>query len=489
MSNHWRGKGRGRYQSSRPFYPKKTTDISSVPAPPLGTLIQSLAKHDLDNDAEAYLDSARIQDCELVASYNWLDKSDPAMIIPGRPPRWTPLPGENKLPQDSGDYFRDKNAARYPAHLMEATVLAALSLRPDLRAADVDVVACYSSLGNLVRFVLGRDKSFRILVQAMGNSVFFVRRENSPTEKIEGIRGHGHTFPEAYTTWDPEVRGSDTSHRILKYRFGGLRMLVRAEADAYVAGEGDESPSLSSRAAEKESASATSPTRAKDIALLNTLMSSLSPTSNASPPSSTPPTKISINTNPATGVTPVSQSQILEIKTRGIWKKDKEDMIAEEMPKLWLAQVPNFMVAYHDRGTFEADIKVQDVKLRVDRWEKMAKRDLAALAALLHRLIGLVRERAAGSIELCRTGMGELEVREWGGDVGEVVSEETKGRWVGGGVQITGSAAGVWKEEEAQPDAGDGGVELNVGVDGEWEGDKDWTHCSAECGYCGGCRK
>ncbi|KAB5586293.1 hypothetical protein GE09DRAFT_59099 [Coniochaeta sp. 2T2.1] len=450
MSTYRRGWRGGWPRSNRSYHPKRSTDVSSSPAPPLGTVIQSLDKHDLEIDAEEHLDKAYIQDCELVASYNWLDKSSPNIIIPGRPPRWTPLPGENKLPQDSGDYFRDKNAAKYPVHLMEATVLAVLSLSPNI-PAGVDIVCCYSSLGNLVRFILGKDKSFRILVQAVGNSVFFVRRENSPTEKIEDIRGHGHTFPEAYTTWDPEVRGCDTSHRILRYRFGGLRMLVRAEADAYVADESEQAPSLSSRAAEKESASTSSPTRAKDIELLSTLMSSLSPASHASP-SSTSPTTISIATNPSSQA-PVPQSQILEIKTRGIWKKDQEDTIAEEMPKLWLARVPNFVVAYHDRGTFEAGIKVQDVKLRVDRWEKMAKRELAALAALLHRLIGLVRERADGKIELCRTGMGDLEVREWGGDVGEVVSEETKGRWVGGGVQITGSAAGLGKEEEAQPDA------------------------------------
>lgn len=103
---------------------------------------------------------------------------------------------------------------------MESTALAALTLDPDL-PADLDVVACYSSLGSLLRFVLGKDKSFRVLVQAVGDTVFFVRRENSPTEKLEGIKGHCHTFPEAYTSWDREVKASDSSHRILRYSFGG----------------------------------------------------------------------------------------------------------------------------------------------------------------------------------------------------------------------------------------------------------------------------
>jgi len=84
MSSYYRrGKRGGWQQSTRSHYQKTSTVVSSAPVPPLGTLIQSLNKHDLVEDANNYLDRASIQDCELVASYNWLDKSDPAMLIPG----------------------------------------------------------------------------------------------------------------------------------------------------------------------------------------------------------------------------------------------------------------------------------------------------------------------------------------------------------------------------------------------------------------------
>jgi hypothetical protein len=58
--------------------------VTSVPAPPLGQLIQSLGKDVLEKDAKDSLEEAKIQNCDVVASYNWLDKTDPAIILPGK---------------------------------------------------------------------------------------------------------------------------------------------------------------------------------------------------------------------------------------------------------------------------------------------------------------------------------------------------------------------------------------------------------------------
>ncbi|KAJ9161032.1 Geranylgeranyl pyrophosphate synthetase [Coniochaeta hoffmannii] len=474
MNDRWKS-GRWASQSSLKQRYKPRTDDSSVTAPPLGQLIQMLEKSDLQMASQDYLDKASIHNCELVTSYNWLDKTEPTMLIPGNPPRWTPQPGEVTLPQDSGVYFRDKNASRYPFHLMESTVLAALNLDPNL-PADLDIVACYSSLGHLIRFALGKEKSFRILVQAVDSTVFFVRRENSPTEKLEGIKGYGHTFPEAHTTWDPEMKGSDTSHRILKYSFGGLRMLVRAEADAYVPDRvGQALPSGSSSRPAAKTASASPSTTSADIADLTQYLQGLLSTETTIPSPSPSPSIPSITTISSSPTTPIPQSQILEIKTRTLWKETREDTVAEEMPKLWLAQIPNFLVAYHDRGTFPADVPVQDVRPRVERWERLARRDLAAFAALLHEVIRLVRGRQDGKLELCRSGMGGLEVREQLGDAGEVLSAGLKERWRDG--------------NNNSGNEGDGVVaDLDASDDDPWEDGQDWTFCSVECEYCGWCK-
>lgn len=71
-------------------------------------------------------------------------------------------------------------------------------------------------------------------MDVIGLTVLFVRKEKSPTELIPDLQGYGHTFPEAYTTWDPEVRDSCSHQRVIQYDFGGLRFLVRTETDGYV---------------------------------------------------------------------------------------------------------------------------------------------------------------------------------------------------------------------------------------------------------------
>ena len=42
------------------------------------------SKHDLHKDAQGYADKASIQDCNVVASYNWLDKGSPTLLVPGQ---------------------------------------------------------------------------------------------------------------------------------------------------------------------------------------------------------------------------------------------------------------------------------------------------------------------------------------------------------------------------------------------------------------------
>lgn len=71
-------------------------------------------------------------------------------------------------------------------------------------------------------------------MQRIGDTVFFVRKENSPKELLTGVHGFGHTFPEAYTMWEADVAGSQSHQRIIQYSFGGLKCLVRFECDGYI---------------------------------------------------------------------------------------------------------------------------------------------------------------------------------------------------------------------------------------------------------------
>ena len=115
------------------------------------------------------------------------------IIKKGMPALWNPPPAATKLPQDSGRYFRDQNAARHPKHPMEPAVKAILTQNQHFDTEAVDVFGCTSTLGNLLRFLKNDEKTFRFVVETVGRTVFFVRRENAPDELIAGPRGFGPT--------------------------------------------------------------------------------------------------------------------------------------------------------------------------------------------------------------------------------------------------------------------------------------------------------
>ncbi|KAM5445589.1 hypothetical protein MaudCBS49596_007324 [Microsporum audouinii] len=89
---------------------------------------------------------------------------------------------------------------------------AVLHQNPDITTHDIDIFTCASDFGNLSHCVHGVEQTFRFVMEAVGGTVFFVRRENSPTLLIPGIRGHGHNFVDEYTAWGTDVKGS-TSHQ------------------------------------------------------------------------------------------------------------------------------------------------------------------------------------------------------------------------------------------------------------------------------------
>ncbi|KAL2131439.1 hypothetical protein VTI74DRAFT_5108 [Chaetomium olivicolor] len=477
MSSNWSRK-------SQPWYTNRpgAETYTASPPPARGDLIRSIRIDELEGQAEKYAHLTTVRDARTVTSYNWLDKggAGPNIFVPGRPPVWTPQSNPSRLKEDSGSYFRDKNAARYPKHPMEPAVVASLAA-DDTIPAEVDIMACGSTFGNLLRFVRGQNKSCRMLVYKLGRTVFLVRRENSPTELIPGVRGFGHTFPEANTTWEADVRGSASHQRVLRYSFGGLELLVRFEADGYI------------KPTSSKSTPSQSPPNNNPATTLDDLTGSLS-TTTISPPSFF--SSSSLSSSPALSITPAGaltpQSTLLDLKTRSTKTRYERDHLAEELPRLWIAQIPTFILAFHTRGLFlTQDIEIRDVRDEVKKWEEEHSKELAMLAGLLHWIREVVQQEGGeeGRVEifLGQNTDGKLEVRKVVGAVGGVVSEGVREQW-----ERSGKDGGV---EEKGGDSGRSDGEK--GVDGEghenglaWDDEEtpDYTACSAEeCGYCGRC--
>ncbi|KFA51347.1 hypothetical protein S40293_03214 [Stachybotrys chartarum IBT 40293] len=409
----WRGRGGG--PARRPI-PKQ-----NFPPPPIGPLIDFIDSETL----ETYEDlegkgPVRITDVALVASYNWADKKQPEILVPGKtrshdgrdqahvvgkPPRWTPQ-SSVKLREDDPyrKYYLDINLASYPKHALEAVAEAVMTMDPS--TPKIQLYACASTMNNLLQFCKGEsDRKFRMFVERMGDTVHLIRRQNSPLELLPGeIYGYGHTFPEAYTTWDADVKQCKSHQRIIRYKLGDLNMMLRFEGDGFVA---------DSKPAKRTSYD-------RDI---DSLLGSL----NVSPSTSSGVESSRLAVRKAGESIP--QGQVFEIRTRTARARDR-DIIGEELPRLWLRQLDKFVLAFHERGRFdEDDVKLHSIRPRLDEWEEGNQAPIKRLRALLREIIDQVKEQPSGRMELVSEGLGMIQICEQCADAERPLSDDAQERW------------------------------------------------------------
>ena len=383
------------------------------PPKPLGPTIDSINIKTLLTEEDA----PTIKGVEYVASYNWSSGKSPVILVPGQsstqsstqfkrlgphspldqyiiftdisngtgsPPAWTPPATDPQLKPDSQDIFRDINAAQYASYPLEPTFRSLQAMQPLYVLQEVDVVGCGSTIGNLLRFAGSESKTFRFDVDVVGDTVLFVRKESSPTELITGLQGYGHTFPEAYTTWDSEVRSSCSHQRIIQYEFGGLKFLVRTETDGYVKEANAKAPS---------SVASSTSQMSLDDALGIMAMSRTEVAQDQ---------QLQLKTQ---GIR-VRQDQIFDIKTRAGYKPFDMNEI---LPRLWMNQTSKFLIAYHRSGLFDKPM-VKDVRQEVSRWENGNSALLARFHALVKRIVDVVRDSDQQQCEISWDGQGPLRI-------------------------------------------------------------------------------
>ena len=337
----------------------------------------------------------------------------------GAPPAWTPLTDQPELRPDHGAFFRDINAAYFPAHPMEPTIRALLLEMPDLATQSVDIVACSKTMTNLLHFVLQRDldRPFRFFVEVLGKTVFFVRRENSPKQTIEGMHGYGKAYPAANTTWGADVTKSVSHQRLMHYWLANLACVVRFEGDGYL-----EERLLTEDDAEAEPGSDQG----------NKQVSGEEPSRNTSAKSSgnefQPASQGSAASLTVVQVgRKIPQAAMFDIKTRSIW--NEQDVLAEELPRYWLGQIPNFILARHSRGHFET-AELKDVTDAVEEWEQEHQTEIKRFHWLLRRIMALAKGQENGKLEVRCKNIGKLELRGQDTNEHETLPQKLKEKWL-----------------------------------------------------------
>ncbi|KAI1108963.1 hypothetical protein F5Y14DRAFT_55226 [Nemania sp. NC0429] len=450
--SHLRQRGassfRGSWRSSGSWRQGRDQIIKKDDEKPLGRLVAEVTLEGITSSAVGAVE-ARVTNCAYAASYSLNDEKPRQVIVPGQPPTWRPPPLPCRLPGDHGDYLRDQNGARFPDYPIQPAVQALFALNEAFDPASIDVMGCASSLGDILRFARSIDSTFRLDTELVGNTLFLIR--NHKSDVIPDVRGYGHSFLKAFTSSDPDSGKTESHQRVVSYDFAGLKCLVRFECDGYL-------PRYDGHETLVAKPEVRLPSPAPDSIVLR-----------------------------EAGMI-VPQGSVLEIKT-----KSKATMAIQKndhLPRLWVRQIPQFITAYHDRGSFQ-DVHVTDVCQELAEWEIEHQDELKMFASTLRQLITEVRRSSHLKLEIRRAGTGPLQLRERTETASQALPSSWRDRWAAGPGR---SPVRLTNSEESDEDSDEGSeaypsARLSFeGSDGsEPDFSFDYTACSAECGYCGHC--
>jgi len=382
--------------------------------------------------------SASITDVKHLSSYNWIEAPTPTITVPGSPPLWSPPTAPQQLKKDSGLIYIAQNAARHPDSPLEPLFRALYLANPSFDIRSIDIVTDRNVIRKLLSFINPSStrnglEAFTFNIEVAKNTAIFSRVETATHEFIgaKEFRGFGHEFEKVYTT--SQISGSTGHHRIVSYRFADLTFIVRHETDGYV----DATPSSHGKEPENDSLSR----------MLGSL--SLSPTINNPPKLTFAASKLSIK---AEGQ-PIPLASTLEIKTR---VRHRPLNIQEIAPQLWVSQTPQLVRAYHHNGKFQRP-EVEDVAPLIQEWEERNQLHLRKLAALIRKILEVVRGGGGSAVVRYEGGGDRLVVERAEG--GGMLPGDLYSRW-DDGVKL-GAESDM--ERDARAGSSGDGVEIEEG--------------------------
>jgi hypothetical protein len=246
-------------------------------------------------------------------------------------------------------------------HQFEPLFQALFVADPELRFDNIDIVINRTTLLNLLKFVSKKSvQAFHFTLDLIGKTLFIGRKvahaKGSPAEG-----SCGHNFEKEFTTEDPDLEHAEGHHRVLLYSFGGLRITVRIEADAYF--ETDSEPAV---------------------------------TSDSSASSKNGPIESIAHNGPhrttvIRGGKAISQENIMELKSNQT-QVPKDQMWFGRTPYCGMGSFPQKHPRDYARGKFEVkQMTVDDF----EKWEKENQQGLQKLVWLLEELRKVAMENGA----------------------------------------------------------------------------------------------
>ena len=280
-----------------------------------------------------------------------------------------------------------------------------LSLTHSSALTGLDLITDRNNLRKLFSFLgtppASRDAlEWRIDAECVGRTVLFTRWERNSVRKPGGAApNRGWRYEFHATATESARKGAERSegcHRLVRYCFGGMNVLVRFEIDASLPTESEQ------QHAGEESG------KRPDEQSLNNLMNSLVIDRSPETPLEDSPIRI-IPSNLAHP----PQSSLIEIKTRK-WTRALDP--TDTYGQLVFSQTPHLFVGRHKDGDF--GVAPID-KLDLDGEEMVAvgreqRGVMEGVRGMLEQMMEVVRERGRVSF-VCREGGIAVYKREEGG--------------------------------------------------------------------------
>ncbi|KAI0021313.1 hypothetical protein F4780DRAFT_297814 [Xylariomycetidae sp. FL0641] len=358
----------------------------------LGQLVTELTLDDFPKGLQPLKD-VKITNCKYAASYSLGEVTEPTIFVPGEPAAWRPPALPSRLPLDLGQHYRDQNGVRYPDHPLTPAVQSLFTLDPSLDPSTVDFLGCASTLSDILAFCRSLDATFHFDVELIGSTVFFVRNHKDQT--ISDAHGYGQSFLNRFTTYGEDESRTRSHQRIVSYHLGGLRCLVRFECDGNL-----------------------------DIPEGNGNSKRLNVGFRGSERIPSIPGHQSCKIIPQTAILRI---MIRSTRRRALNYRDRHYLL----PGLWLRQIPNLVVGYHDLGEF-CEIRQRHVGKDLLNWESDLSWELNVFVSVLRRIIAEAKKAKDHKLRIYRESSGPLQIREQAGEQRSALSSQWELRWAGG---------------------------------------------------------
>ncbi|KAK9777865.1 hypothetical protein SCAR479_05548 [Seiridium cardinale] len=312
---------------------------------------------------------------ELLCSYNWINRAQPSIYVPGAAPKYKEVAVPMVLDKDSGLQYIDQNAARLAQYPFEVVFNAIELMNPYITFDAIDILVNRNSLRRLLEFCQKQAMdSFRLNLFVIGNTLIIERCTKTAKQMLHGSGdpGYGKAFEQAVTENHTDLQDSMAHHCVLKYELGGLECAVRFEVDACVASSVADSQTGPRNTNGSQHYDAVD-RLAGDLQAMGLGMR-----------------------NPGTGIgigsmqvipcgTGTSPSHMAEIKANA-------KPPGKSMPQLWFGRTSFLVRGSHDESTF-TKVSVDNVSQKFEEWESSPRNQMALqkMVSLLSQLRDIVK--------------------------------------------------------------------------------------------------